>query len=299
MTSTAADAATVPATDAAPHSTADSTADSAADSAADAAAVSVVDDRTAAIDALYRFAAGQDDRDVAVLLSAFTDDATLDFTQPAARFGATGPVFRGVDEILGILGIIEPLVTSHVVTNPQVTVDGDTATMRALVAAQHVRRDDPARRLLLQNVYDIELRRDGEAFRISTMVIRTLWSDGDPTVLFTPGSPAEPALTRPDEHRWIDVGHGVEIAPLRDLGGGAGTGLLRFAPGAWSPSHLHPGGEDLYVLSGRVRVGDRQLEAGDFLHTPAGGVHDASSDDGALMLITVPEPIRFLEAEPA
>ncbi|WP_116997390.1 nuclear transport factor 2 family protein [Desertimonas flava] len=266
----------------------------------DHAPITPIDDRTAVVDALYRFAAGQDDRDPAVLRSAFTDEATLDFTQPAQRFGAAGPVFRGVDEILTILDILEPLVTSHVVTNPQVAVDGDTATMRALVAAQHVRRDDPARHLLLQNVYDLELRRDSDGFRISTMLIRTLWSDGDPTVLFAPPTPGDGlTLTRAGEHRWIDVGDGVSIAALRVVGAGAGSALLRFAPGARSPAHRHPAGEDLYILSGRVRVGDVVLEAGDYLHTPAGGVHDAASEDGALMYISVPEPVEFLPTDAA
>lgn len=101
-----------------------------------------------------------------------------------------------------------------------------------------------------------------------------------------------------EETTWMDVGGGVFLAPLRAEDGGAGTAYLRFEPGAVSGTHVHPGGEDLYVIRGRLRVGDRVLEAEDFLHTPPGGIHDAEAIDGeALVLISVPEPIRFLDQD--
>jgi hypothetical protein len=136
------------------------------------------------VDALYRFAAGQDRRDPALFLSAFAPDATLDFTQPAEVHGGEVPVMVGRDAIAGILEVLRPLVTSHTVTNPRVAVEGDRATMSALVAAQHVDRADRHRHLLLENTYDLTLARDGDGFVITSMTIRTLWSDGDPSVLF-------------------------------------------------------------------------------------------------------------------
>jgi quercetin dioxygenase-like cupin family protein len=99
--------------------------------------------------------------------------------------------------------------------------------------------------------------------------------------------------------RWIDVGGGVSMAPLRVEAGGAGVALLRFEPGAVSGAHRHPAGEDLYVVSGRLRVGDRVLQVGDYLHTPPGGVHDAEADEEAVVLISVPEPVEFLGTEDA
>lgn len=249
-----------------------------------------------AIDALYRFAAGQDRRDEALFRSAFAPDATLDFTQPAERHGATVEVMTGRDAIASILDVLRPLVTSHTVTNPRVTVEGDRATLTALVSAQHVRRDDPHRHLLLTNTYDVDLARDGDRFVVESMTIHNLWSEGDPSVLFGAGPDAAPAAVtvRLAEATWIDQGGGVELAPLRVVGGAAGTALLRFAAGARSPAHRHPGGEDLYVVSGRLRVGDVVLGAGDFLHTAPGGVHDAEAEAATLVLVTVPEPIEVL-----
>jgi SnoaL-like domain len=143
-------------------------------------------DAHAVVDALYRFAAGQDLKDPVLYRSAFAPHATLDFTQPAQRFGAHIPVMPGREVIEGILTRLEPLVTSHTVTNPRVEFDGDRATLTALVEAQHVTSTDPRRHLLLKNVYDVTLIRDGDGFVIEAMTIRNLWFDGDPTVLFGP-----------------------------------------------------------------------------------------------------------------
>jgi quercetin dioxygenase-like cupin family protein len=252
-------------------------------------------DREAAVDALHRFAAGQDRRDRGLFLSAFAPDAQLDFTHPATRFGAEVPVMAGRDVIAGIIDTLEPLQTSHTVTNARVRVEGDRAELSCLVEAQHVRRDDPRRHLLLKNTYDVTLVRDGSAFVIDTMTIRNLWSHGDPSVLFA-ASPDAVVHQRGAGAGWIDQGSGVQLRPLRVVGEAAGTALLRFAPGGRSPAHRHPGGEDLYVVDGRLRVGDRELEAGDFLYTPPGLAHDAESTDGALVLVTVPEPIEMLES---
>jgi quercetin dioxygenase-like cupin family protein len=247
-------------------------------------------------DALYRFAAGQDLKDPDLFLSAFAPDATLDFTHPARRFGADIPVMRGRDTIATILDTLEPLVTSHTVTNPRVADLGDgRAGLSALVEAQHVSRSDPQRHLLLKNVYDVTLVAAGDRYLVESMTIRTLWHDGDPSVLFGPASPGA-ELVRGADASWIDQGSGVELAPLRVVGAAAGTALLRFAAGGRSPAHRHPGGEELYVLSGRLRVGERWLEAGDFLHTPPGEVHDAEADVPTVAIVSVPEPVEFLES---
>jgi quercetin dioxygenase-like cupin family protein len=98
-----------------------------------------------------------------------------------------------------------------------------------------------------------------------------------------------------DEAKWLDVGDGVRLAPLRAEPDGAGTAYLHFDAGGTSAPHRHPGGEDLYVISGRLRVGDRILGPRDFLHTVPGGVHDAEALEESLALVSVPEPIQFVE----
>lgn len=141
-------------------------------------------DRHEVVDALLRFAAGQDHDDRDLFLSAFAPDATLDFTQPARRFGADISVMPDRDTIAGIVDTLAPLDTTHTVTNPRVNLGGDRAHLTALVEAQHVTKAEPHRHLLLKNIYEVDARRDGGRWVIDRMVIRTVWHDGEPAVLF-------------------------------------------------------------------------------------------------------------------
>lgn len=151
--------------------------------------LSRVRDHMEIIDALYRFGAGQDLQDRALFESAFTIDAVLDFTGPARRLGVSIPVFEGRQMIADtVLGSIAPLRTTHTVSNPRLSMDGDRATLFALVEAQHVRRDNSDRRLLLKNMYWLDLQRAGAVWAIRHMRIENVWLEGEPSVLF-PGAP--------------------------------------------------------------------------------------------------------------
>lgn len=104
----------------------------------------------------------------------------------------------------------------------------------------------------------------------------------------------DPTLFHLDQIEWSSVGDGLRLAPLHVIDGDAGTAFLRFDRGAISGAHLHPAGEELYVISGRLRVGDQVLEPGDFLYTPPGGIHDAEAYEDTVTLISVPEAIQFV-----
>jgi len=143
-------------------------------------------DRDAIVDALYRFAAGQDLHDRSLFESAFSQQATVDFTGPARRFGATIPIFEGRQVITdNIFAAIDGLDTTHSVTNPRVVFyDGRRAGLFALVEAQHLPRGDHDRHLLLKNIYTLELSRASDGWVIDHMKIENVWSTGDPSVLF-------------------------------------------------------------------------------------------------------------------
>ena len=142
-------------------------------------------------DALYRFGAGQDLRDAALFRSAWTHDAELDFVQPAERLGLALQPFRGRERIVqDILGSLEPLVTTHTITNPRASLGAGGARLFALVEAQHIRRDDRSCWLLLKNFYDCELKQEEGLWRIRTMRIVNAWFDGDARALFPSAAPA-------------------------------------------------------------------------------------------------------------
>ncbi|MFI0366776.1 nuclear transport factor 2 family protein [Actinomadura sp. 1N219] len=147
-------------------------------------------DRAEILDALYRFALGQDLKDAALFASAFAADAELDFRPAAARWGGRPPVMAGRDTIVTtILASFTGRVdTTHQVTNPRIAInaesDSGAARLTALVEAQHLLTADHDTFALLKNPYDVELVRDGERWVIRRMRIDNTWYTGDPATIF-------------------------------------------------------------------------------------------------------------------
>jgi len=143
------------------------------------------EDRANIIDALHRFAAGQDLKDWKLFTSAFTADAELDFTQPARRFGQVIDTFRGRDAIVEIVrSTLSALDTTHTVTNCRVNINGDEAELFSLVEAQHLLARDHSVHLLLKNIYWARLRRVDDEWRMHHLRIENVWFTGEPSTLF-------------------------------------------------------------------------------------------------------------------
>jgi septum formation inhibitor-activating ATPase MinD len=141
-------------------------------------------DKIAVIETLYRFAAGIDLKDKELLSTAFADDAVSDFGPAAAKAGFEYPVLAGKATIVSALSeALSQLDTTHTVSNPRVSVEGDTARLDALVEAQHVPRNDPSRHYLMKNRYDVELVRQDTGWVIKRNTVDNVWRSGDPTVL--------------------------------------------------------------------------------------------------------------------
>lgn len=89
---------------------------------------------------------------------------------------------------------------------------------------------------------------------------------------------------------------GVSVKVLRfdKAAGRAPTILLRFEAGATYPPHNHPGGEEIFVLEGDVRLGGDHLHAGDYLYTAPQNKHAVKSDGGCVLLVVVPEGVEVL-----
>ena len=136
--------------------------------------------------ALLRFAAGQDLDDTELLGAAFSEDATLDFSHPAAQLGTSADVMHGRKEIVGIItAVTEPLITSHTITNVRILRLADQqAQAHALIEAMHIDRKNQARRLLLKNSLDIDAVRIGQQWQIKSLKFHNLWREGEPSVLF-------------------------------------------------------------------------------------------------------------------
>ena len=93
---------------------------------------------------------------------------------------------------------------------------------------------------------------------------------------------------RADERTFTPFGEGAEVALLRAHPGGGVTTLTRFFKGARGRYHTHPGGEEVYVVAGRAKIGAVEVQAGDYLYTPAGQGHAVEALEETLLLVVLP-----------
>ncbi|HEY5107539.1 MAG TPA: cupin domain-containing protein [Caulobacteraceae bacterium] len=99
----------------------------------------------------------------------------------------------------------------------------------------------------------------------------------------------------PDSARqWRPIREGVTLAPLR-MRDGAGSFLMKFAPGSRSPAHSHPGGEEIYVISGTGRIDDLAFGPGDLIYTPPGESHTLHARSEVTIHVILPEPVVVTE----
>jgi anti-sigma factor ChrR (cupin superfamily) len=100
----------------------------------------------------------------------------------------------------------------------------------------------------------------------------------------------------PEKVRWQPFRAGVEIARL--YGGEPGkcsAALLRYAPRAQVPKHVHHGYEHILVLSGSQRDDNGVYEAGSLLISEPGSAHAIASDDGCVVLAIWERPVEIME----
>ena len=89
---------------------------------------------------------------------------------------------------------------------------------------------------------------------------------------------------------------GISRKVLRhDAVTGARAGLLKFEANSRLPRHMHPAGEEVFVLEGRVRFEETWYEAGCYLYSPPGSSDDVFTDTGAILFVALPKPHVDLE----
>jgi anti-sigma factor ChrR (cupin superfamily) len=108
---------------------------------------------------------------------------------------------------------------------------------------------------------------------------------------------SEKIVIEAEQGVWVETKiPGVTFKPLRQTSiRGAGTFIIKMMPDTSYPAHIHPGGEEVFVIEGKMNVGGDSLGPGDYLFTPPGGAHAARSEEGCMFLVVLPEPIRILD----
>jgi quercetin dioxygenase-like cupin family protein len=87
------------------------------------------------------------------------------------------------------------------------------------------------------------------------------------------------ALAKPE---WEEAAPGIHVKILaRNAESDSVSMLVRLHPGTDYPAHTHAGTEELHLLHGVLKVDDRTLYPGDFIHSEAGSVdHRVWSETG-------------------
>ena len=143
-----------------------------------------LNDREAINDAIYRAFVGIDSNDASFFDSAFVDEGRLDID---------GNIMEGREALrTQSFGHLKTLDTTHFVTNTRVNIDegGSTASATASVLAQHYRGGqgtNPAAPRFLAGTLNwlqfVKDEKDGGLWKIKDWKLRSVWGEGDPSVL--------------------------------------------------------------------------------------------------------------------
>ncbi|WP_437928632.1 cupin domain-containing protein [Sorangium sp. So ce291] len=102
----------------------------------------------------------------------------------------------------------------------------------------------------------------------------------------------------PKQHQVLEtVAPGIQFSFLRRHGGGQGlTALVRMEKGAHARHHNHPGGEETYLVSGKLRIGERTLLPGDYLWTAPGESHEGYAEEESIFFVVLPGGLDLTDA---
>jgi quercetin dioxygenase-like cupin family protein len=98
----------------------------------------------------------------------------------------------------------------------------------------------------------------------------------------TATQPFVPPLEAAVKPEWEEAAPGIHVKILaRNAGNDSVSMLVRLDSGTDYPGHTHAGIEELHLLHGILKVDDRTLYPGDFIHAEAGSVdHRVWSETG-------------------
>ena len=121
-----------------------------------------------------RYCRALDTKDWALLATVFLADATADLVTPALLVGVDAIVAR-------IRTALENMDDSqHLVGNHEVVVDGDSATHRCYLQAQHVRHAAAGGpNYIVAGRYEDRLMRTSDGWRIAHRTLVVMWTDGN------------------------------------------------------------------------------------------------------------------------
>jgi 3-phenylpropionate/cinnamic acid dioxygenase small subunit len=134
-------------------------------------------DEKSIVDVCVRYATAIDDRDWARLRSCFLPDAVGIYHADRVLTG-----YQAIEDV--VRTAVTPLSrTQHLVTNFAVVLDGDEATSRCYLHAQHVRAGLPdGEQFIIAGRYSDRFVRTTDGWRIRERRLDRWWTAGNPAV---------------------------------------------------------------------------------------------------------------------
>jgi len=130
-------------------------------------------DRSELIELVYRLGAALDEKRSEDLRTIYTDQAVFEFSSNPD----IGDLESAIDNANKMGKHFAH--THHVMTNPIVELDGDSATVRVNLIATHVYRDDePGLHYQVGIVYRFMAVRTALGWRFSHVKLKQIWSNG-------------------------------------------------------------------------------------------------------------------------
>jgi len=126
----------------------------------------------------YEYAFGIDTRDYALLRSVFMERITMDFRDYSGGEVAT---LSADDWVAGCKVLFDGLdATQHVMTNPMVDIDGDSARCRMYMKAEHFLRNDMGSfDYAIGGYYTDELTKVEGRWLINAVTLKLFWQRGN------------------------------------------------------------------------------------------------------------------------
>ena len=137
-------------------------------------AVSALVEKAEIADLAVAYCWAIDGREWARLDEIFLPEATADFSMAGVHEGRDAIVER----IKAALGVLD--ASQHIVSNHEVHIDGDRATHRCQMQAQHVRHDaEGGPNYIVAGRYEDRLVRAADGWRIAHRDLIIAWTDGN------------------------------------------------------------------------------------------------------------------------
>jgi len=141
------------------------------------------EDKLAVAECVYRYATGVDTRDWAMYRSLFTDEIEVDFSSYGP---GRPPVTMAADDwVAGLKPLFCRLATTqHMMSNPLVELEGDSAQITMYVRAHHVLDpEDPESYYTIGGYYRNRLVREHGNWKLVRVNLIVTWRLGHPEIM--------------------------------------------------------------------------------------------------------------------